>query len=334
MGNKILYFVDLCDIFSCISRVTTGKRQTQMQVQRVEKLSTLFEIGKRIGSGTYARVYTAKDKESGETYALKQYKENHDKGFGLTENLLREAMLLKRLAHPNIIEFSKLVKCRAKYILVLEYFSMSLELRLEKQHQPLLLPQIIQIARDVTSALEYCHLKSVIHRDVSVSNIFLREDMHAKLADFNLSREYDEETLQQHPLTPGMVTLNYRAPELLVGKAYGEKVDIWALGCVLVEMFTREVLFDGESELETLTEIMQTLEHVEPPPWIRNKLKKRKRPFPKKKMPNLDARVKGILKKKVTGTPMPEDVYVLAKSILLYEPTQRPCAREILEKLI
>lgn len=103
--------------------------------------------------------------------------------------------------------------------------------------------------------LHYCHVRGVMHRDLKPQNILVSKDGRLKLADFGLARAFVPPI---RPFTHEVVTLWYRAPEILLGcKTYALPVDIWAVGTILAEMVTKRPLFPGDSEIDELFKIFR-----------------------------------------------------------------------------
>lgn len=111
----------------------------------------------------------------------------------------------------------------------------------------------------ILSAVAYLHDKlHVLHRDLKLSNILYDRYGRAKLADFGLAREYSQLYPLRDQLTPKVVTLWYRAPEILLGDpTYSSAVDMWACGCIFAELLTQEPLLPGKSDTEQLKKIFQ-----------------------------------------------------------------------------
>jgi serine/threonine protein kinase len=96
-----------------------------------------------------------------------------------------------------------------------------------------------------------------MHRDLKPQNILVTRDGGLKIADFGLARHF---TPTSKPLTIDVITRWYRAPEILLGcNTYNSSVDIWSVGCIVAEMFTKKPLFPGESEIDQLHKIFKIL---------------------------------------------------------------------------
>ena len=100
---------------------------------------------------------------------------------------------------------------------------------------------INSIVLDICSGLKEIHKNNIIHRDLKPENIFISKDNIFKIGDFGISKKLEG---TKHAKTGGIGTMSYMAPELLNGQKYDNKVDIWALGCIIYELFTLEQCFD------------------------------------------------------------------------------------------
>ena len=125
------------------------------------------------------------------------------------------------------------------------------EYRRKKKYIPL--EKIKQISRQLLLGLDFCHKKNIVHRDLKPENVLFTNDDQVKICDFGSSKCINENTTS----TPYIVSRYYRAPELILGKIdYNEKIDIFAAGCIIAELFTLTPLFPGK------TEGLQIFEHM------------------------------------------------------------------------
>nr|XP_034958339.1 cyclin-dependent kinase 4-like [Zootoca vivipara] len=124
-----------------------------------------------------------------------------------------------------------------KVTLVFEHVDQDLKVYLEKTPPPGLPVEVIKdMMHQFLSGLEFLHSNCIVHRDLKPENILVTSSGQVKLADFGLARIYS----CQMALTPLVVTLWYRAPEVLLQSAYATPVDLWSVGCIFAEMFRRK----------------------------------------------------------------------------------------------
>ncbi|XP_067880541.1 cyclin-dependent kinase 4 isoform X4 [Heterodontus francisci] len=206
---------------------------------------TQYEPVAEIGGGAYGTVYKARDSRSGKFVALKNVRVQRDED-GLPPSTVREVALLKRLEHfdhPNIVRlFDVCATMRAdretKVTLVFEHVDQDLKTYLEKAPSPGLPAETVKdLMNQLLNGLAFLHSHSVVHRDLKPENILVTSRGQVKLADFGLARIYS----CQMALTPVVVTLWYRAPEVLLQATYATPVDLWSTGCIFAEMFRRRV---------------------------------------------------------------------------------------------
>ncbi|XP_054566704.1 cyclin-dependent kinase 10 isoform X6 [Eptesicus fuscus] len=217
-----------------------------------------FEKLNRIGEGTYGIVYRARDTQTDEIVALKKVRMDKEKD-GVPISSLREITLLLRLRHPNIVELKEVVVGNhlESIFLVMGYCEQDLASLLENMPTPFSEAQVKCIVLQVLRGLQYLHQNFIIHRDLKVSNLLMTDKGCVKTADFGLARAYG---IPVRPMTPKVVTLWYRAPELLLGTTtQTTSIDMWALGCVLAELLAHKPLLPGTSEIHQVDLIVQLL---------------------------------------------------------------------------
>lgn len=140
--------------------------------------------------------------------------------------------------------------------LVFEHVDQDLNAYLERCPPPGLgAEKIKDLMWQILCGVDFLHSHRIVHRDIKPQNILLSNDGTLKLADFGLARIYDFNAL----LTSTVVTLWYRAPEVLLGTTYATPVDMWSVGCIFAELFTRKPLFPGQYEVDQLAKIFEML---------------------------------------------------------------------------
>ena len=211
-----------------------------------------------ISSGTYGTVHRARCNLTGSVVALKKVRLEDAGGFPVTA--LREVNVLFSARHENVVGVREVVVGRANdsVYVVMVYAEHELKVLLQRPTPPFRLPALKRLFHQLLSALAYLHARFVLHRDVKTSNLLYGNDGRLLLADFGLARPYG---LPLQPYTPTVVTLWYRAPELLLGaQLYGPAVDAWSAGCVLAEMLRAgRPLWPGRGELDQLSRVWETM---------------------------------------------------------------------------
>lgn len=209
-----------------------------------------------VGEGTYGVVYKALDKQTSEIVALKRIRlEIEDEGIPSTT--LREISVLRQLKHPNIVMLNDVVQSEGRLFLVFEFVDKDLKHYFEATEGMLSGELIKSYCWQLLRGLHYCHVKGVVHRDLKPQNLLVSRDGTLKIADFGLARAFVPPI---RPFTHEVVTLWYRAPEILLGcKAYALPIDMWSVGTILAEMSTKRPLFPGDSEIDEIFKIFRAL---------------------------------------------------------------------------
>jgi len=220
-----------------------------------------FQKIEKIGEGAYGIVYKAKDKITQQFVALKKIRLETESE-GVPSTAIREISLLKELEHPGIVQLLDVVHAEQKLYLVFEYLDKDLKKLMDdhaREHSGAGLPERLAISylRQLLEGISYCHKHRVLHRDLKPQNLLIDQTGCIKLADFGLARAFG---FPVRTYTHEVVTLWYRAPEILLGsKFYSTSVDNWSLGCIFAEMITRKPLFPGDSEIDQLFRIFRIL---------------------------------------------------------------------------
>ncbi|RVE43437.1 hypothetical protein evm_011888 [Chilo suppressalis] len=220
-----------------------------------------FQCLNRIEEGTYGVVYRARDKTTEEIVALKRLKmEKEKEGFPITS--LREINTLLKGQHPNIVTVREIVvgSNMDKIFIVMDYVEHDLKSLMETMRgkkQVFLPGEVKCLMTQLLKAVHHLHDNWILHRDLKTSNLLLSHKGILKVGDFGLAREYGS-PLRQY--TPVVVTLWYRAPELLLcSKEYSTPIDMWSVGCIFGEFVSMNPLFPGKSEVDQLNRIFKDL---------------------------------------------------------------------------
>lgn len=230
----------------------------------MDRYQKLEKSGSTLGEGTYGVVYKARDKNTGEVVALKRIRlEIEDEGIPSTT--LREISVLRQLKHPNIVMLNDVVQSEGRLFLVFEFVDKDLKKYFDAT-EGLLTPQVVKsFLWQLLRGTHYCHVKGVVHRDLKPQNILISRDGDLKIADFGLARAFVPPI---RPFTHEVVTLWYRAPEILLGsKSYALPIDMWSVGTIFAEMVTKRPLFPGDSEIDEIFKIFRVLGTPDESSW-------------------------------------------------------------------
>jgi len=215
-----------------------------------------YEKLEKLGEGTYGVVFKAIDKRTQEIVALKRIRLDQEEE-GIPPTSIREISILKELKHPSVVELKEVINSQGKLTLVFEYLNTDLKKYLDSTNN-MLSPNLVKsYAYQIIAGLCYCHCHRIIHRDMKPQNLLLNKTGQIKLCDFGLARAF---TIPLRNYTHEVVTLWYRAPEILLGsKFYSLPVDIWSTGAIIAEMVSKKPLFPGDSEIDELYRIFRVL---------------------------------------------------------------------------
>ncbi|XP_045138308.1 serine/threonine-protein kinase MARK2-like isoform X4 [Portunus trituberculatus] len=231
-----------------------GSGSSSSSVRGSSSRSRTEEIGKyrllkTIGKGNFAKVKLAKHVPTGKEVAIKII-DKTQLNPGSLQKLFREVRIMKILDHPNIVKLFQVIETEKTLYLVMEYASGGEVFDYLVFHGRMKEKEARAKFRQIVSAVQYCHQKKIIHRDLKAENLLLDSEMVIKIADFGFSNEF----------TPGNKldtfcgSPPYAAPELFQGKKYdGPEVDVWSLGVILYTLVSGSLPFDG-SNLKELRE--------------------------------------------------------------------------------
>ncbi|XP_076440775.1 serine/threonine-protein kinase dyf-5-like isoform X1 [Babylonia areolata] len=213
-----------------------------------------YNIHKQLGDGTYGCVLLATATETGEKVAIKKMKKKY---YNWDECLnLREVKSLRKLNHPNIVKLKEVIRENDMLYFVFEFMKENLY-QMMKDRDKLIPESVIRnIMYQVLQGLSFMHKHGFFHRDLKPENLLCNGTDLVKLADFGLARE----TRSRPPYTDYVSTRWYRAPEVLLRSTnYSSPIDMWAVGCIMAELYTLRPLFPGSSEIDEIFKICSVL---------------------------------------------------------------------------
>ncbi|KAL9378018.1 hypothetical protein Peur_029353 [Populus x canadensis] len=223
----------------------------------VPKSADSYDKLAKVGQGTYSNVYKARDRDTRKIVALKKVRFDTSEPESV-KFMAREIMMLQKLDHPNVIKLEGLATSRMQYSLYLVFDFMQSDLTriISRPGERLTEPQVKCYMQQLLSGLQHCHERGILHRDIKASNLLIDKNGMLKIADFGLANFFIPKP--KRPLTNRVVTLWYRAPELLLGSTdYGVGIDLWSAGCLLAEMFIGRPIMPGRTEVEQLHRIFK-----------------------------------------------------------------------------
>ena len=142
----------------------------------------------------------------------------------------------------------------------MDFLEHDLKTLLDDMREPFLPSEIKTLLLQVISGVEFLHSHWIMHRDLKTSNLLMSNRGEIKIADFGMARYYGDPPPK---LTQLVVTLWYRAPELLLGAdKYGMEIDLWSVGCIFGELLTKEPLLQGKNEVDQVSKVRMAQKHL------------------------------------------------------------------------
>jgi eukaryotic-like serine/threonine-protein kinase len=240
-----------------------------------EKISH-YRILEKLGAGGMGVVYLAEDLKLGRKVAIKVLSHEFTTNRDRLHRFEQEASAASNLNHPNILTIHEVGVDDGRHYIATEFIDGS-TLRRKAAAQHLEIPEILDIAVQVASALEEAHTAGIVHRDIKPDNIMVRRNGYVKVLDFGLAKltetvdrtpadaEASTRVFVQTDAGVVMGTSHYMSPEQARGKPVDARSDIWSLGVVIYEMVAGRTPFEGE----TSTDVIVAITQKEPPPLAR-----------------------------------------------------------------
>ncbi|XP_076464475.1 MAP/microtubule affinity-regulating kinase 3-like isoform X8 [Babylonia areolata] len=212
-----------------------------------------YRLIKTIGKGNFAKVKLAKHVPTGKEVAIKIIDKTQLVPSSL-QKLFREVRIMKLLDHPNIVKIFEVIETEKTLYLVMEYASGGEVFDYLVAHGRMREKEARAKFRQIVSAVQYCHQKHIVHRDLKAENLLLDGDMNIKIADYGFSNEF----VPGNKLDTFCGSPPYAAPELFQGKKYdGPEVDVWSLGVILYTLVSGSLPFDGQNLKELRERVLR-----------------------------------------------------------------------------
>ena len=237
-----------CGQAKCINSLDRNSTSIRAHYKRQELL----------GEGHFAKIYKGEKRSDGSEVAMKIIKKNIEEL--KVEELREEIEIMKRLSHPNIVEFKDSFEDKDNIYVVMEHckggdlFDHILNSKCPMSEQ-----KARKIIQQLLSAVEHCHSKGIAHRDIKPENILLTSTGDIKLTDFGLSTIYESNTYEMSTV---LGTSSYVAPEIISG-SYDLGVDIWSCGVILYLLLSRCLPYGGN----TINQVIRNINFLRTPPF-------------------------------------------------------------------
>ncbi|XP_070273264.1 cyclin-dependent kinase-like 3 [Myotis yumanensis] len=220
----------------------------------------MYETLGKVGEGSYGTVMKCKHKDTGQIVAIKIFYETPEKSVNKIAS--REIKFLKQFHHENLVNLIEVFRQKKKIHLVFEFIDHTVLDELQHYCHGLESKRLRKYLFQIIRAIEYLHNNNIIHRDIKPENILVSQTGIIKLCDFGFARML---AAPGDIYTDYVATRWYRAPELVLkDTSYGKPVDIWALGCMIIEMATGNPFLPSSSDLDLLHKIVLKVGNLTP----------------------------------------------------------------------
>lgn len=223
------------------------RREENTQIDTVSQMDAEIALKNEIGAGTFGKVY--KTTYNGRTYAVKKFTYSNEP---LHLTTVREIKALRSIKSDYVLNINKILIHKYEIMLLLPYYDSDLYRLIGDEN--FTITNIKDIFRQILKGVQAIHNAGYIHRDLKTANILINkysESYDACICDFGMAR------IRNPEMTPNMITLWYRSPEILLGSTrYTRSSDIWSLGCILLEFFKKKPVFKANNEVDVLDMIV------------------------------------------------------------------------------
>jgi class 3 adenylate cyclase len=266
-GNENREGARFCD--SCGSDLSAEPAVVEPQPEPLpadvpSEIAGRYRVRRFLGQGGRKRVYLSDDTTTGTEVAVALY-DTAGVGAGIQARARREAEAMRKLGdHPQVVTVLDTGEEDGNPFIVSRYMpGGDVEGLLAAAGGHLEVPRAVEIAGDVTQALEHAHARGVVHRDLKPANVWIDDDGHARLGDFGLATTEARARVSGGTLVG---TVAYLPPEQALGEAAGPQADLYSLGALLYEMLTGQPPFPGDDAVSIISQHL----HADPVPPSRH----------------------------------------------------------------
>ncbi|MBF0564294.1 MAG: protein kinase [Nitrospirae bacterium] len=214
-----------------------------------------YKIIQKIGEGGSGVVYRAEHNLTGQIVAIKELTKGLSAGEEMRERFIREAKILAKLTHKNIVRLYNFIEQDGLFYLIMEFME---GIRLDdviKKETPMDYGRCIGYLKQILEGVDFAHCQGVVHRDIKPANIIVDNDGIVKIMDFGIAVENDDLRLTKTGTSLG--TLRYMSPEQIKGGKVGLQSDIYSIGITLFEMITGKSPFKDDSAFHLMNAIVK-----------------------------------------------------------------------------
>ena len=258
--TKLLVRRELLTNFQ-VDRLLEGKRDGYLYGD--------YKVLYLVGAGTFARVYRAVHKETGRVVAVKVLRQRYVDDVTTTDQFLREARMVMRLRHPNIVPIYEVQDERQRPFMIMEFVEGRNLRDFVKVRGKMTVEESLRIITDVANGLDYALKQGVTHRDLKMSNVLISAEGRAKLVDFGLAAISADMTEDAIANAPNPRSIDYAGLERATGVRKNDpRSDIYFVGCILYNMLSgKPPLFETRDRIKRLSvsryrEVKPVQEHV------------------------------------------------------------------------
>ena len=226
-----------------------------------------YQIEKKIGSGTFGDVFIGKDKNTGEKVAIKRLNKKtlYQYGTYLINAFWKELDSMKRCNCENSVRLINHFESMNNYNIIMELCDSDLLIYLNNRKSPFTVQEVKETFQQLNNVFKIMHKNNIVHRDLKLGNILIKYTDSSKtkfipkLSDYGFSKDLNDSNTDTHLGTPATM-----APEIMMGKAYDDKVDLWSIGVMMYQLHYNQIPYPGFNEKLILQKIKSNASRKHP----------------------------------------------------------------------